>query len=465
MSYELNYDLADADQLSITNQIYMSYLAEDGRGIRVRVRYNRINGRRSAAKHRHLMIDEKGDTTLYFRQGAKNFIVLSSRKTNPTDYLANRVRLEAAYLLSRWPFKHKSIVLYEKMSSRYEESASVVYERLIDMGIKRAYYILDKDSYDHLDIDEKYKKNIVIKNSLKHYYLFFAATSFIGTETIPHCIEIRTDNRKIRTRLKDPTLNYVFLQHGVMYMVSLDSASRSFFRPRRTTTGLYRVVTSSQLEKRHFVERGRYNPELLYVCGLPKYDRNQWYDTANKILVMLTWRPWEENTARLDFENTGYYQLMKEIIESVPENLRDKVILITHPLFQQYLEGKEYPLKKYVDTATSYDELLRDTKVLITDYSSIAYDAFYRGANVLFYWKDKDECMEAYGEGTELMINEDNVFGDTCYQVDELSETLERNYWSGHSPEHEKRYERIVEFHDGKNTDRLVEFLKEDGII
>ena len=51
-----------------------------------------------------------------------------------------------------------------------------------------------------------------------------------------------------------------------------------------------------------------------------------------------------------------------------------------------------------------YDDILKHTKLLITDYSSIAYDAFYRGCNVIFYWEELQECLEAYGPSTKLMI-------------------------------------------------------------
>lgn len=463
--YDIHFALEDANTIKTTNELFVRYTDEEGRGLRYRIRYNKRDGRRSTHKHCKLLIDEPSNTTLYFRQGEKNFLVMTSRSINQTDYPRNARRMRVAYLLSLVPLPRHATVLYEKMSSRYEESASVVYERLIDLGVKDAYYILDAQVRDALEIPEKYKRNIVAKDSFKHYYLFFTARSFIGTERLPHAIELRSNSRAVRKRINDPTINYVFLQHGVMYMVSLDSSSRTLFRPHKTTTGLYRVVTSSKLEKNHFITRGRHEDEMVYVCGLPKFDRNQWHEKADKIIVMPTWRPWEANAARLDFEDTGYYRLMNEIYSAIPAELHDKVVLIAHPLFQQYLEGKEFALRKYLDTETSYDELLRDAKVLITDYSSIAYDAYYRGTNVIFYWKDKDECMEAYGEGTELMINENNVFGDVCYDADDLRAVLDANYEGGHTKEYDERYQQIVEFHDGKNTDRLIEMLRADGII
>ena len=129
-------------------------------------------------------------------------------------------------------------------------------------------------------------------------------------------------------------------------------------------------------------------------------------------------------------------------------------------------------MSKLSDTVTDkivvdarYDDILKDTAVLITDYSSIAYDAFYRGARVVFYWEEKDYCMMQYGPSTRLMLDEENVYGDFAYSTDGLTEIIERNYNNPQTQEQKEKYAQLVNFHDGKNTQRLIEFLKRDGII
>ncbi len=115
--------------------------------------------------------------------------------------------------------------------------------------------------------------------------------------------------------------------------------------------------------------------------------------------------------------------------------------------------------------ADSYDRVLRDCSLLITDYSSIAYDAFYRGANVVFYWKDKDECMQHYGEGTYLMLNEDNVFGEVCMDEEEITKAIESLYDKPQRAADRERYGKLVEFHDGRNSERILERLIEDKVL
>ena len=121
-------------------------------------------------------------------------------------------------------------------------------------------------------------------------------------------------------------------------------------------------------------------------------------------------------------------------------------------------------IKKIVLDAR-YDDVLKDTAVLITDYSSIAYDAFYRGSRVVFYWEEKDYCLSQYGPSTKLMLNEGNVYGDVAYSTENLGEIIKKNYNNPQTEEYKNRYSKLVNFHDGKNTERLIEFLKKDGII
>jgi CDP-glycerol glycerophosphotransferase (TagB/SpsB family) len=110
-------------------------------------------------------------------------------------------------------------------------------------------------------------------------------------------------------------------------------------------------------------------------------------------------------------------------------------------------------------------DLLDKTKLLITDYSSFAYFAFYKGCNVIFDWSDLEECMEI-GYESSLMLNESNTFGDIVYDEDrELEKLINKNMQKGREQRYIDNYSKIVEFKDGKNADRIVEKLIEDGFL
>ncbi|MBQ3889250.1 MAG: CDP-glycerol glycerophosphotransferase family protein, partial [Clostridia bacterium] len=429
--------------------------------------YLSLLGRHCIGLHGPLCEHAESGTVAAYRQSRSNRMNLYVRSLNVTDRKKEGVKIFFAYCLSLlWhpSAKRRPILLYEKNSSKYEESASVVFEKLIDMGYRNAWFIIHRDSAYMDRIPDRVKDRLVYKYSFRHYLYFFACRTFIGTEALVHAIDLKTFNPFALKKTADKNLNYVFLQHGVMYMVSLDSESRKMFKPKQLN-GLYRVVVSSHAEANHFTELGQHDPENLYLCGLPKFDRSTLSPDADKVVIMPTWRPWEINDARRDFTSTAYYKMMERIYNAVPEDLRDKVIILPHPLIVNELHKISASLSSKIRLDVRYDDVLRQTAVLITDYSSIAYDAFYRGSRVIFCWEEKDACMAHYGPSTKLMLNEDNVFGDVFYNTDELGEAIRRNYTGSQYEPYRERYSRLVEFHDGHNTDRLIEFLKEDGIL
>ena len=155
---------------------------------------------------------------------------------------------------------------------------------------------------------------------------------------------------------------------------------------------------------------------------------------------------------------------MERIINNIPSEYKDNIILIPHPLVIEYFKNTE--LSKYIPENSDYwIRFLDDTKLLITDYSSISYFAFYRGSNIIFDWSDLDECMEVGYKGA-LMLNRKNVFGDIVYNEDnDLEGLIRKNMGGGKEQRYIDNYNKIVEFKDSKNSDRIIEKLKEDGFL
>ena len=81
----------------------------------------------------------------------------------------------------------------------------------------------------------------------------------------------------------------------------------------------------------------------------------------------------------------------------------------------------------------------------------------------MFVWNELEDCMKNY-EG-HLMLNATNVFGDIIYEYDKIGQVVENNYLKSQQEKYIKAYDKIVEFRDGKNTERLINLLKRDKII
>lgn len=450
-------ELAEAElmELDVQNKVQIC-LGQDT----ARIKYNVTDGGRG--RYKTSRVYNTGDAACYLRQSAYNGLYVTVREQQLYDEAPVRRKVRAAWLLAGlWP-KKGVIFMFEKECSRYEESASVLYEKLIDDGYTNAVYIINRDNPVIPELEAKYRKNLIYKDSFRHLLYYFKSRVFIGTEMMSHAVQLRASDRRIVRKAESSHVSYVFLQHGVSYMIPLDADFREPFRKRKLD--LYKVVVSSEAEAEHFVQRGGFKESDLYITGFAKFDRSIRYEGADRIVIMPTWRRWEANQARHDFCETGYYKLIRKMFDAVPGRLREKVIILPHPHMQKSIKGTENELSKYI-AAGSHDMTLRSCDLLITDYSSIAYDAYYRGSNVIFYWEEKDECLRHYGQDTELMLTEKEAFGDVCYNKEQLAESICRWYGCEQSSEHTEKYRRIVKFHDGRNTERIVEELKRDGIF
>ncbi len=454
--FELRIPLADMEVFNKQNRVYLRIGIGDGFVYTPLRRPQKGN----LSSLPHFRINDRGTVCKVRTQ--KGYMGLEVRQENRTDSAAERRKLDAAYALHLATPAYKPILLYEKDCSRYEESASCVYEKLRDMGYKNAYFILDKD-YPHKDsIPEKYRDGIIDRFSFQHYYNLFAAKTIISTEAISHSLELNSMSKLFVDHVLKGKQNYVFLQHGVMYMVSLNSEGRTFFRRSRPNQ---RVVVSSELEANHFTDYTNYEKEHVYVSGLPKFDKSVLSEGADRIVVMLTWRPWEYNQAAKDYTQTNYYRMLERIIDAVPEEYKNKLIVLPHPRIAE-LAGNDRSSKvgKYSIFDEKYDDILKRTRLLITDYSSISYDAFYRGSGIIFCWSEKDDCMKQYGPSTRLMLTEDLAFGPVSYD-ENIGDLIRTVYERGQTEEEQRRYGAIVQYHDGHNSERVINMMKEDGFI
>lgn len=453
--YKIAIPTSDIINFDIQNRITIEYKKYKGRII-----YNAFDIKKG--KNRNSKIIFYDNYSMYLRQTNKNTMYLTIREKNIIDTKIYQFKIFLAYIVSK-VFHKKIILMYEKNASRYEESASVLYEKLIDEHYTNVYYIINKNNEKLNDLSYKYRENIIYKNSFKHYLYFFICETFIGTETIWHAIQLRAANKFVFTKVRNNDLTYIFLQHGVMYMISLDSETRSGFRDNDYK--LYRVVVSSELEKKHFIELGGLKEEEIYVTGLAKFDKSIKNNDADKIVIMPTWRRWETNQAQNNFEKTKYYKMIKKIVESIPSEYNDKIVVLPHPLMIEMMKKSNSELNRYLMEDKTYDDILKECKLLITDYSSISYDAFFRGSNVIFYWEEKDKCLKKYGTNTKLMLTEKLAFGNVCYNKKELKNSIMREYNNKQSTKYKNRYKKIVEFNDKNNSERIIDNLKKEKII
>ena len=282
------------------------------------------------------------------------------------------------------------------------------------------------------------------------------AQTFISTESMNHIIGLNICDANVSLKIGKGEYDYIFLQHGVMYMYCLEH--RTFVRGKGFTKNS-KVVVSSQTEADHFITYGHFNQRDLIISGLPKFDRNYKLPNADKILIMPTSRAFEYNIIRLNPMESTYYKFVKNIIACVPEELREKVIVVGHPLLKEHLLATD--LKEFIPQEYVYNELLQETRLLITDYSSVHFDFVYMKKPVIYYQFDRKEFFEKQYLKGEFDVERDG-FGPVVTETKQLVQELIR-MWDKQLKIDDFYYQRMRMFYqiyDNKNCERVFHAIR-----
>lgn len=386
-------------------------------------------------------------------------------KMQPEYLFFNLLKNNIACFLSKIVGKKNIVLLFEKETSKANESGYYVFEKIMEEKNLKSdvYFVIDRNCSDYLKVKNKYPNNVVKKYTFKHYLYIYISKYFVSSELSNHVINPRLYIRNINKEISKKPL--VFLQHGIMFAKPVDNPAAAGFRKDNKSINYFKSVICSDLEATQFYKCGFTDDDLI-KCGLPKFDVSFQNKNADKIMVMLTYRYWEEAMIVNDetIMDTTYFKSYMAIINIFKENnLLDKLIISCHPKFADCLIKATPEYSKNIEQDINAG--LENAKVFITDYSSASYDAHYRGAYIIYYWAEKEYLIENYQAIPP--IDETNCDGVPVYSVDELivevKNAIKKKYRM--EKKYEERYKKINEFHDGKNGDRLVEELKKLNII
>lgn len=141
--------------------------------------------------------------------------------------------------------------------------------------------------------------------------------------------------------------------------------------------------------------------------GLPRYDLliekvKNFNGQKNKIVIAPTWRPWLYINMNKINESPYLTNWQKFLNSDELRDLSDKydIVLILHPMMAS-LGEQLFSLPDYIKTRT-YAELEIDglhnllirTELLVTDFSSISFDAVIAGAKVVYFQFDEAEYRD-----------------------------------------------------------------------
>ncbi|MFM1538531.1 CDP-glycerol glycerophosphotransferase family protein, partial [Helcococcus bovis] len=198
----------------------------------------------------------------------------------------------------------------------------------------------------------------------------------------------------------------------------------------------------------------------------------------NQILIMPTWRSWFVMNSKIkdhsneEFISSNYLRKWEELINSerfdaLIKKYNLRVIFYPHRQMQPFIDEFSSTDNIIIANDKKYDvqNLLKTSKVLITDYSSVFFDMIYMKKPVMFYQFDYDEFREyQYKEG--YFDYKDNSFGKSFDNVDDilinLEQIIKENYKV--SDKYLLEHKEYFKYFDTKNSKRIVDILKSTNI-
>lgn len=324
------------------------------------------------------------------------------------------------------------------------------------------FYVIDKKKDDYKKV-EKYG-NIIQFKSLKHWLYYLSSDYNIsnhknGNPNQPLFYIIHVSLGLFKNR--------VFLQHGI-------TVSNGLWLHYKNTKFRYFICGAKQ-EYEFIKEKFGYPEENVIYTGFPRFD-NLYDNKINEkqILIMPTWRNWlgrETNNLaeKTNFKETDFYKNWNgllnnnEFINFIEKN-NYSVLFYPHINMQKFLNDFQIKSKniKLVNTKTDIQKVLKESAIMITDYSSVFMDFAYMLKPVVFFQFDYEEYRKKqYQEGYYDYQN--NGFGPSTKNIEEVVANLVKISQNRFDEEYINRMKNFFEFKDNKNCERIYNSLKKGG--
>src|SRR5699024_7377428 len=253
---------------------------------------------------------------------------------------------------------------------------------------KKIYYVIDPKSPELRNVSSY--GNVLYSKSKEHIKMVISATRIIGSHHPDYLYPLRTHEFKRKVKAQR-----IFLQHGIMgtkNMVANYGKNASDFE-----TDLFLV--SSQSEKEMIVNDFEYNPEEVKVTGLSRFDSlfKDNVTTKRHLLIIPTWREW---LIREDlFLESEYFQRYKSLVNNkqLHELAREnqfEIVFCLHPNMQKYSHlFKGNSVRVINQGEVNVQLLLKESMMMITDYSSVAFDFSFLEKPVIYYQFDRSRFI------------------------------------------------------------------------
>lgn len=257
-------------------------------------------------------------------------------------------------------------------------------------------YVITKDSPDRRKLKE-YKKKLLELPSWELFFLLFKSR-YLLTAHFGEYSEFLNGSQKLENLIHKILKNkkIVRLQHGI-------SMNESSFLFSYHKTDLFICGAKPEYE---YISQTHYFPSnIVKYTGLARFDGLYNINPdKNVILIMPTWRRWIKDER--EFLESNYFNKFSHLLQD--KDLQEalhiyglKIVFNLHPCFRQYIKSfanLDLPDSISVVDSINIDiqELLKKASMLVTDYSSVAFDMVYMGKPICYYQFDEQEFRDKH---------------------------------------------------------------------
>lgn len=254
----------------------------------------------------------------------------------------------------------------------------------------------------------------------------------------------------------------IWLQHGVICNNNANVVN---------TKPMDFMVTSTQNEHDSIVNQfSEYNllPSQVHLCGMPRHDvllkKAVQAQQENIVLVMPTWRTWLKNEPVIEseyFQKWQSFLTSSRLIEVLQKN-NFRMVFAPHKELEESttLFAENDLVSIWSSDNGSIQDLFVSSKLMITDYSSVAFDMGFLNKPVCYYQFDRDSFFsQHYKAGYFDFYN--NGFGPVAHTEEELLGHLEQILHNGGAVS-EPYVSRIINtfpYRDGGCSERVYQAI------
>ena len=373
-------------------------------------------------------------------------------------YFTSALAFRLVYLLL-YPFlRNKKIWLFMDRRTEADDNGEHLFKYALSKkdDVKKYFTVLE-DSKDYPRLKNKYK-NVLPFYSIKQRLIYLFADKIISSHPDENILNpFYAKNGDLYSGLI--TSDKYFLQHGV----TKDNISKWI---RKYDKDLSLILTVSHLERQSFLESDyNYSPEIIQTLGFPRFDNLENKNLQKQILIMPSWREYLQKS-EYSLKNSKYFKGLNSLLNndeliSYAKDNGYKIVFKPHPNLANFIYLFDLNEDIIVDNEKTYQELFNESKLLITDYSSVAFDFSYLKKPVIYYQYSDDynfDLSESYFDYETM------GFGEVIKKEDDLID-LVKTYLDNDcemKDDYKKRVDKFYKYNDQNNCKRVYEWIYEN---